>query len=58
MAKTKITQLELILTHSPRKNAPSQDELFSTFYFKRVLFSGLTDVTISTQRTEYISKSK
>ena len=54
----KITQLELILTHSPRKNAPSQDELFSTFYFKRVLFSGLTDVTISTQRTEYISKSK
>ena len=27
----KITQLELILTHSPRKNAPPQDELFSIF---------------------------
>ena len=32
----KITQLELILTHSPRKNAPSQVEWFSTFYFKSV----------------------
>ena len=32
----KVTQLELILTHTVRKNAPSQDELFSIFYFKNV----------------------
>ena len=30
----KITQIELILTHSPGKNAPSQVELFSVFYFE------------------------
>ena len=32
----KITQLELVLTHSPRKNTPSQVELFSVFNFKSV----------------------
>ena len=30
----KLTQLELILTQSPRKNAFSQVEIFSVFYFK------------------------
>ena len=33
----KIIELELILTHSPRKNKPSEVELFSVFYFKNVL---------------------
>ena len=33
----KFTQLELILTYSSRKNAPSQVELFPTFYFKSLL---------------------
>ena len=32
----KITQLEFILTHSLRQNAPSQVELLSIFFFKRV----------------------
>ena len=32
----KITQLELILTHLPRKDVPSQVELFSIFYFMSV----------------------
>ena len=31
-----ISQLELILTPSPRKNLPSQVELFSIFYAKSV----------------------
>ena len=31
-----IPQLDLILTHSPRKNLPSQIELFPIFYFKSV----------------------
>ena len=34
--KNLITQLELILTHSPGKNAPSKVELFSIFYFKSI----------------------
>ena len=32
----KIIEIELVLTHSPRKNAPSQVELFSVFYFESV----------------------
>ena len=32
----KKTQLELYLTHYPRKKAPSQIELFTFLYFKRV----------------------
>ena len=45
----KIIQLELILTHSPRKIAPPQDELSSIFYFKNVsiiyapIFAKITD---------------
>ena len=39
----KITQLELILTHSPRKNAPSQAEIFLIFYFKSVCVVVNTD---------------
>ena len=34
----KIIHLELILTHPPRKNAPSQVELFLIFYFKSVQY--------------------
>ena len=34
----KIIELELILTHSRRKNSPSQVELFSVFYFKNASF--------------------
>ena len=30
----KMTQPELILIHSPRKNEPSQVELFSVLFFK------------------------
>ena len=36
MKKMKISQLELILSHSPRKNAPSPVELLLIFYFKNV----------------------
>ena len=32
----KTTQLEFILTDSPRKNASSQFELDSVFYFKSI----------------------
>ena len=32
----KVDQLEFILTHSARKNAPFQVEFFSNFYFKSV----------------------
>ena len=34
----KITQIELILTHSPRKTAPSQVKLFLIFYFRSAEF--------------------
>ena len=34
MKKMKITEFELILTHSPRKTQLSQVELLSMFYFK------------------------
>ena len=32
----KITQVELFLTHSPGKNAPTKVQLFSIFYFNSV----------------------
>ena len=37
----KTSQLELIITHSPKENSPSQFEFFSKFYFMRETYNDI-----------------
>ena len=51
-----MTQLELILTYSFRLKAPSQAELFSIFYFQRVILR-LTAIVLITNKVKNTHKT-